>query len=810
MIRVSKLDKYFNKGKPNEIHVINQANLEFGDTGLVCILGESGSGKTTLLNTLGGLDTYQGGKITVDSTTLTRYSKTTEKLRNSKYAYIFQEQYLLQENTVAYNIRLAMSMFDMTKEEKEARLDYVLQAVDMKKYKKRLVSQLSGGQQQRVAIARALVKSPQVIFADEPTGNLDEANSMRVMSIIKKISKECLVILVTHEKRIAEFFADRIIHVRDGQIVADIGHEGRNVYKYSDDSNLYLKEFHKEILGNNTIGIDLYSNGEKSNIRLKLVFADGKLYIQAPEEAKAVYLTTDSEIQMVDDVRPALDMQQVEEFDYFLPKALVVRSPKLPLHEVWRLAKTNVTQWGRKQLFMVAAFIITAFLLVVGLASYTSTAAIDKEAFITEDSHYILINAKRNAASTNTQFYDSFNEIYSQFVESNIAEDIYIDLNSMINFNFSNFRQIRNNPNVLPEASFVTIDHLKEEDLILGRMPERRNEIVVDRWVIDLFLEGDIIRNLMTPENFIGLDVVSGITGNYLKIVGISDSGERTIYIDKYQGISLATWADTIASLDQLQDQFPGQYDGIELKENEALVSETIYNNLKEDGETVYTAKNGICYNVAGYYPESYQFKVSYVINDAYYKDILNSFIHMNRKFMIYCEDKKPVLNYFSPWTGSYDNTYVDMLVTDAYNEEMAAFKAERAVKLNAQTISTGALFIISIFMLYFTMKSNAIKRVQELTVYRLMGITKRSILKAFALEIGLITSYTMLPVILIASGILKFLASMPSMEFYLTYPWYSVGLLLVFVYAVNTIVGLMPVYHIIKLPPAQLAAKAD
>lgn len=810
MIRISKLDKYFNKGKPNEIHVINEASIEFGDTGLVCILGESGSGKTTFLNTVGGLDTYQKGSITVDGTTLTRYSGMTERLRNSKYAYIFQEHYLLQDHTVAYNIRLAMSNLDMTDEEKEARLDYVLQAVDMKKYKKRLVFQLSGGQQQRVAIARALVKAPEVIFADEPTGNLDEANTMRVMSILKKISKECLVILVTHEKRIAEFFADRIIHIKDGRIIEDIGQEGKNIYKYSDDANLYLKEFRKEELGNDTISIDFYDNGEKGNLKLMLVYTDGKLYIQAPEDVKAVYLTPDSEIQMVDDVKPVLEIRQVEELDYSLPKAPAGKSAKLPFREIYRLAKTNVVLLGRKQIFMVASLIITAFLLVTGLASYTSTAAIDKESVITEDSHYIMINAKRNVSSTNTQFYESFNEIFNQFVQSNIAEDIYIDLNTKISFIYSDFRQIRNYMNVMPEASFVTLDHLKKEDLILGRMPENRNEIVVDRWVIDLLLKEDIISNLMTIDDFVGLDVIAGISNNVMKITGICDTGERSIYIDKYLGISLATWADTIASLEQLQAQYPGQYDDIKLKENEALVSQTIYNNMKSKGETVYTAKNGISYNVVGCYPDTGSFNVSYVVNDAYYRNILYRYICMARKFMVYCEDKKPVLNYFDSEAGGYDNTYVEMLVSDTYNEELSAYKAERAVKLNAQTISTGALFIISMFMLYFTMKSNAIKRVEELTVYRLMGITKRSVLTAFALEICLITSYTMLPVILIASGIIKLLAAMPSMEISLIYPWYCVGLLLVFVYAVNTIVGLMPVYHIIKLPPAQLAAKAD
>lgn len=123
-----------------------------------------------------------------------------EPIRNNSFDYIFQNYYLLKDYSVSYNIKLALNRYDLTEEEKEERVDYVLNTLGIGKYKKKTVSKLSGGQQQRVSIARALVKSPDVIFADEPTGNLDEENTIRTMSILKNISKECLVLLVTHEK----------------------------------------------------------------------------------------------------------------------------------------------------------------------------------------------------------------------------------------------------------------------------------------------------------------------------------------------------------------------------------------------------------------------------------------------------------------------------------------------------------------------------------------------------------------------------------------------------------------------------------
>ena len=219
MIKVNQLEKYFNKGKKNELHALKGVSVTFEDKGLVCILGESGSGKTTLLNAIGGLDTFQGGSMEIEGITLNKYdSKAVEKIRNDKYGYIFQNYYLLQDYTVAYNVKLALNTFDISEEEKDQRVEYVLQKLDIAKYKKKLVSQLSGGQQQRVSIARALVKSSKIILADEPTGNLDEENTLHTMSILRSIAKECLVILVSHEKRIARFFADRIIEIADGCI----------------------------------------------------------------------------------------------------------------------------------------------------------------------------------------------------------------------------------------------------------------------------------------------------------------------------------------------------------------------------------------------------------------------------------------------------------------------------------------------------------------------------------------------------------------------------------------------------------------
>ena len=145
MIKVTNLNKYYNRRKSNELHVINNTSLELPETGLVCILGESGSGKTTLMNTISGLDNFSDGIIEVDGKKITKFgSKIQEQVRNEKFGYIFQNYYLLMDRTVEYNLQLGLSLYNLSDQEKEERIDNVLKAVDMWRYKKRQVAHLSG------------------------------------------------------------------------------------------------------------------------------------------------------------------------------------------------------------------------------------------------------------------------------------------------------------------------------------------------------------------------------------------------------------------------------------------------------------------------------------------------------------------------------------------------------------------------------------------------------------------------------------------------------------------------------------------
>lgn len=206
MVKLEKVEKYFNRYKSNQIHAINSTTLKFENTGLVAILGNSGSGKTTLLNVIGGLDKPDKGKIYIGDKKITniRNSKL-DKIRNLNVGYVFQNYYLLNHLTVFENVSLVLRMLGVKKKEEiNERVNNVLKMVGMYPYKNRLSSMLSGGQKQRVAIARAIVKNPNIIIADEPTGNLDKDTENEILKIFKRLAKDenkCIVI-VTHSQNV--------------------------------------------------------------------------------------------------------------------------------------------------------------------------------------------------------------------------------------------------------------------------------------------------------------------------------------------------------------------------------------------------------------------------------------------------------------------------------------------------------------------------------------------------------------------------------------------------------------------------------
>lgn len=220
MLQLQNVTKTY-KTKAGRVHALDGVSLTLPATGLVFITGKSGCGKTTLLNVIGGLDGIDGGEILIQDKKFSTFSATEyDRYRNTFIGFIFQEYNLLPEFTVEQNIKIAMEL--QGRKTNEAEFEKLLKDVEIDELKRRNPSELSGGQRQRVAIARALVKQPSIIMADEPTGALDSGTGIQVLDTLKKLSKDKLVLVVSHDMEFAEKYADRIIHLVDGKITQDI------------------------------------------------------------------------------------------------------------------------------------------------------------------------------------------------------------------------------------------------------------------------------------------------------------------------------------------------------------------------------------------------------------------------------------------------------------------------------------------------------------------------------------------------------------------------------------------------------------
>ena len=239
MIELKNLSKTYLPNKETQVHALKDINLTLGNKGLVFLLGKSGSGKTTLLNMVGGLDKPTQGQIVVDGKELDlQNEKEINAYRNNKIGFIFQSYGLLEDLTVKSNIKTALDLQNSYVDDDQ--IKDILQAVGLPTESiNRKVSHLSGGQKQRVSIARALIKNSQIILADEPTGNLDEKNSRGIFELLKRLAKTRLVVVVTHSKKFAEEYAERIITLKDGSIEGDeIKEENDNKKILQDDREI--------------------------------------------------------------------------------------------------------------------------------------------------------------------------------------------------------------------------------------------------------------------------------------------------------------------------------------------------------------------------------------------------------------------------------------------------------------------------------------------------------------------------------------------------------------------------------------------
>ena len=412
MIELLNVNKYYNRGKKNQLHVINNTSLKFDDKGMVAILGNSGCGKTTLLNVIGGLDKPNSGKIFVNGKRMNRLSSSiTDSIRNLNIGYIFQNYQLLDDMSVFDNVALVLKMLGIKNKARiKESVNYVLEVVGLYRYRNRPAGMLSGGERQRVGIARAIVKNPKIIIADEPTGNLDSKNSLEIMNIIKAISADKLVILVTHEKDLAHFYSDRIIEVVDGKVTSDCKNEHNNELDYRIDNKIYLKDMpvRKKLLSP-VLNVEYYSDEEK-RLNIKVVIKNKKIYIECPEN-KVDVVDESSGIELVDDnyKKISKDTYEAYKFDY---EKITPKDKKLRYHSIFNPFTLLVS--GFRKVFsypvlkklLLAGFVASAMFVMYAISNAVGITTVTDDEFIRYNKNYVLLKTNSNTVNEYYSYRD--------------------------------------------------------------------------------------------------------------------------------------------------------------------------------------------------------------------------------------------------------------------------------------------------------------------------------------------------------------------------------------------------------------------
>lgn len=277
MLKLTNIRKDYLLGGGDSVTALKNVNLRFRKSEFVSILGPSGCGKTTLLNIIGGLDRYTDGDLEIDGISTKQYTDVDwDAYRNIRVGFIFQSYNLITHIDILSNVEMALTLAGVKKHERKARAVAALEAVGLGEHIHKKPNQLSGGQMQRVSIARALINNPSIILADEPTGALDSTTSVQIMELLKEISANKLIIMVTHNPELAQKYSNRIVKLFDGEVV--------------DDSNPYYGQIEKKHQEDEVQAVE-----ETSDKKSKSKSKNKTLQAEVQQEQNSEEVTCDSE-----------------------------------------------------------------------------------------------------------------------------------------------------------------------------------------------------------------------------------------------------------------------------------------------------------------------------------------------------------------------------------------------------------------------------------------------------------------------------------------------------------------------------------
>ena len=874
MIRIDRLDKYFNKGKGNQLHVINDLSLELPEQGMVAVFGRSGCGKTTLLNTLGGLDGFSGGDILYGEESIRR---DTDRLRNEKIGYIFQNYNLQKQESVFDNVADALRLMGLRDEAVIAeRVSAALANVGMLKYRSRTPETLSGGQQQRVAIARAIVKNPPVILADEPTGNLDEANTLLVMDLLRQIAKDHLVVLVTHEEKLVEEYCDRVIKLSDGRIEAqwendDVrGHRGRR------GSRIYLGELPGSLDKGRFTDIRCYGEAEGAKIQLTLVREGGKTYLRVDSPGVEL-ITESSEVKLIAGPYVEENERQAQEDRIDMSRlAPITEHGKTGRLFTFRqslrsgYAENFVKKRKKKNKLLRRAMVMFAAIFVMMSAYFGVGIRSLKDVDKTYESRllYLYLGRKDTTDKLAEALEDedsgidgyTLRQLYTFSLNAHRFSPGYFET-----FTSGLFDMLDDNFKV--NAAALPVSLLKDARVLAGSLEQpEENAVVLSSAVADELLKNSNLGYVKTYENLLGL--VENRYGDGACIVtAVVDSPEYALFYN-----------DRLLAEESIDSQYLGvircgTVPGYEtaVGDGEALlIVQNAQGELPREGETVLI--QGVPLKVKGridiqmedptydaFYidDDSYGFSWRhcicdndsfYLVSDGSFDRVAQSFGETHSSAMAYYgmdysfdEDGNLIAQYVEPFFAAVHAEDVEK--AERYLEEhfpeleqllpeegrfgrasVYAFGAlvtpeelrENELKdlragIRGKLVSMLVMLAILSLCMYFIMRAALLSRIREVGIYRAIGVTKGNLKFRFLTEAGVLTALTVLPGYLFSSVIVGFwLSTSTLMKNLFYYPLWLALAVLVLLMLLCLGFGVLPVSLLLKKTPSEILAKYD
>lgn len=796
MIKVEHLYKKYKTSNKQSINALEDINLVLPNKGLIFIVGKSGSGKSTLLHILGGLDSFDSGEITFFNKSSKNFkNRDFDSYRNNYVGFIFQDYSILSNMSVKENISLALEL--QNSQEYDKKIDDILEKVDMKDFKDRMPSQLSGGQKQRIAIARALIKNPKIILADEPTGALDNKTSIEVIKLLKNLSLDRLVVVVTHDPQLAETYADRIILINKGKIKADYS----KIKKTNKEENNLVKLNEKLFLIENinkldNSQIDFLKNeikGEKSYLAFgEKIKLPSEIIQKEDFENKPIYFENTDKEKLNNEKDDEIYKSTSNHLSYKTKLKMGFSTLK---HSYIRLIMT----------FLLSVLAFTLLGVVSSLTTYNVANSFEDSIKYYQPNSYNLVKKLYEEDkspfdninhSLSNEDYQNIKNNYNDLIKTYITPNIDLsqnlidkDYDSKQSINIYNFDEIGK------RIAVISNDYTKFNFSLTGSLPSTTDEIVISDFTFNLFNKAGVI---FTDNSSIYPSSYSQIIGKSIKLttdLSVKISGILNQNID-FNEIE-AAYKSSLSDINSLsKEKLIKEYiqKGIS---NDIIVSESFVDKYLLNDPVLNFKSNMDINNPIE----------SILIPSIDKNELKNIYEYSTKYYSTSSLETKDDNNNYSYKTYSIDSFITSSVLTSSYLSSLS-----NLTKIAMYVAIVSGLISVLITMNYLYTSIDFKKH--DIGILKALGATSLDIFEIFSIEailiatvnfiISIIASYFLTGII---NNILMLLFNVPLVI--INFSYIQIIILFVISYVISLLSCFIPSYTIANMKPVK-AMKLD